>query len=78
MWFRANGSLSDYFSLGRGTYQGCPLYSALFGLALEPLAILIWADPGVRGIRVRKIETFSLYSDDALLYLADASSLHFT
>lgn len=60
---------------GTTTHQGCPLSPALFALALEPLAILLRADPTVRGIRVGTIEEkISLYSDDSLLYLADASS----
>lgn len=42
---------------------------------MEPLAILLRADPGVRGLQVGPIEEkLSLYADDALLYLADASS----
>lgn len=47
-------------------------------LAIEPLAALIGSDSEVRGIRVGLIEEkISLYADDALLYLAHAStSLH--
>lgn len=44
-------------------------------LALEPLAILIRADREVRGILVGPIEEkLSLYADNALIYLADASA----
>lgn len=44
-------------------------------LAIKPLAVLIRADREVRGIKVGTIEEkFSLYVDDALLYLADTSA----
>lgn len=65
-----NTCLSDSFPLNRGTRQGCPL-----SLAIEPLAALIRANREVRGIQVGSIEEkISLYADDALLYLAEAST----
>lgn len=70
-----NDSLSESFSLGCGTRQGCPLSPGLFALALEPLTILISAERGVKDIVVGPIEEkFSLDVDDALPYLVDASS----
>lgn len=61
--------------MGRGTCQSCPLSPALFTLALEPLAILLRADPGLKGIVFGTIEEkLSLYTDDSLLIHADASS----
>lgn len=66
------------FYLGRsrwGEVQGCPLSPALFALALEPLATLLRADKSVRGLQVGPlVEKLSLYADDSLLYLADASA----
>lgn len=67
-------ALSNAFPLGRGTRQGCPLSPGLFALVVEPLAIALRAETGVRGIVVGEIEEkVSLYADDTLLYLADAS-----
>lgn len=68
-------TLSELFSLGRGTRQGCPLSPALFALALETLAILLRSDARVQGKRVSPLkEKLSLYANDSLLYLAGASS----
>lgn len=70
-----NRTLSAPFSLGRGTWQGCPLSPALFALTLEPLAAHIRRDPETKGIKVGPLEEkLSLYTDDSLLYLADASA----
>lgn len=62
-----NGTLSETSPLGRGTHQGCPLSPGLFAIALR-------AETGVKGIAVGAIEEkVSLYADDTLLYLVDAS-----
>lgn len=72
---RTNGVLSPSFFLGRGTRQGCPLSPGLFALTLEPLAILLRSSPTVRGIEIGPLtEKLSLYADDTLLYLPDAST----
>lgn len=68
-----NDSLSASFPLQRGTRQGCLLSPSLFALALELLAILVRKSTPVKGLRVGPLEEkFSLYADDALLYLQDA------
>lgn len=68
---RTNNNYSDYFPLGRGTRQGCPLSPLLFAIAVEPLAIALRtsAFPGImRGGVEQKV---SLYADDLLLYVSD-------
>lgn len=71
---RTGGTLSEPFLLERGTRQGCPLCPALFALALEPLTAHIRSDRAIKGIKVGPLEEkLSLYADDSLLYLADAS-----
>lgn len=67
-----NGAISEYFSLTRGTRQGCPLSPLLFALAIEPLAIAIKQITIIRGFeRGGKEDKISLYADNALLFLGD-------
>lgn len=62
---RANGILSAPFPLHRDTRQGCPLYPALFALAIESLTVQGLFFPPL-------FVKVSLYTDDILLYLRDA------
>lgn len=71
---RTNSTLSSPFNLHKGTRQGCPLSPGLFALAIQPLAILIRSSMATKGIEVGPLrKQISLYADDALLYLPDAS-----
>lgn len=44
--------ISQSFTLGRGSRQGCPLSLSLFALAIEPLAIAIHNSSLIRGLLV--------------------------
>ena len=69
---RTNGTISKYFSLQRGTRQGCPLSPLLFDIAIEPLAVSLRNREGFTGIvRGGVTHKLSLYADDLLLYCSD-------
>lgn len=70
-----NGQQSQYFSLARGTRQGCPLSPLLFAVVIEPLAIAIRQADNFRGIEWGgSHHKLSLYADDLLLYVSDPKS----
>lgn len=65
-------SVSEQFSVGRGTRHGCPLSLAMFALAIEPIAIALRASTEVKALEVGGIrECMSLYADHMLLFLED-------
>lgn len=69
---RTNSNLSAYFSLLRGTRQGCPLSPLLFAIAVEPLAVMLRGEVSIKGIWRSGLEhRISLYADDILLFLSD-------
>ena len=69
---RTNNNLSTYFPLKRGNRQGCPLSPLLFAVAIEPLAIALRGEIGIKGIsRHNLVHKVSLYADDMLLYMSD-------
>lgn len=56
---------SVYFSLHRGTRQGCPLSSLLFAITIEPLSIALRSHPQILGIlRGEAEQKVALYTDD--------------
>ena len=67
-----NGQQSEYFPLGRGTRQGCPLSPLLFAIAIEPLAIALRQSVEFSGIvRHGLTHKLSLYADDLLIYTSN-------
>ena len=65
-----NGWSSDFFKLGRGVRQGCPLSPYLFILCVEVLADVIRKNCDIKGITVNGSEVIiSQYADDTALIL---------
>ena len=74
-----NGWSSDFFQLGRGVRQGCPLLPYLFILCVEILASAVRNNDGIKGIRISETECkISQYADDTTLILdgTDISTKH--
>lgn len=70
-----NKICSQYFSLSRGTRQGCPLSPLLFILAIEPLSSVLRTSQYISGIKRMSVEyKVSLYADDLLLYITNPLS----
>ena len=68
-----NGSVTDWFKIGRGCRQGDPLSPYLFLLCAEILAILVREEESIRGITIKdKMYTLSQYADDTT-FLLDGS-----
>uniref|UniRef100_A0A3B4C811 Reverse transcriptase domain-containing protein n=1 Tax=Pygocentrus nattereri TaxID=42514 RepID=A0A3B4C811_PYGNA len=72
---QTNNNISPYFALSRGTRQGSPLSPLLFAIVIEPLAIALRTNKDIKGIaRAEGEHKVSLYADDMILYLSDAST----
>lgn len=70
--------VSDFFTIGRGTRQGCPLSPFIFALMMEPSARTLRQFGEVGGEQVGMIkECVALYADDLLLFLRDLLELPF-
>ena len=65
-----NGWANNFFKLGRGVRQGCPLSPYLFILSVEILADAIRQKKEIRGITLKGKEIkLSQYTDDTTLIL---------
>ena len=60
-----HGWSSDFFQLGIGVRQGCPLSPCLFLLCVEILASVVRNNNGIKGIRISETECkINQYADD--------------
>ena len=73
-----NGYASIAFDLSRGVRQGCPLSMPLYSLYIEPLAIQIRKEPGIKGIPTigGNAHVTLQYADDITLLLSQNTNLH--
>ncbi len=73
-----NGWQSDFFSLSRGVYQGCPLSLYLFILCAKILSNAVRRDENIKGIKIgdSEIKIIKYADDTTLLMYADANSLN--
>lgn len=72
---RIGGYISAPFDVERGTRQGCPLSPLIFAMTMEPLAIRLRREGAAWSIPLADtVHCVSLYADDLLLYIRDATS----
>ena len=71
-----NGHASEFFLLGKGVRQGCPLSGLLFVLGIELLARALQMNPTIRGIQVGHNELKTTqYADDTTVFVRDLDSV---
>ncbi|MES9884827.1 MAG: reverse transcriptase domain-containing protein, partial [Sedimenticola sp.] len=64
-----NGHLSDFFTIGRGVRQGCPLSPYLFIIAIEILSKAIQNDNDIQGVNIHNhIIKNTMFADDATFF----------
>ena len=73
-----NGMSTGYFKVNRGVWQGNPLSSILFVVAMEVLLINIREDHNIDGIQIdhNNCIKLSCYADDLTCFVKDANSAH--
>ena len=72
-----NGHASEFFLLGRGVRQGCPLSGLLFVIEIELFARALKKDPSIKGINVGQKEIkITQYADDTTVLVRDCESVH--
>lgn len=57
---KVNRILTDSFKLGRSVRQGYPLSALLYAISVEPLALQIKKEGGVKGIKLPSGSTYSI------------------
>ena len=58
------------FPIRSGVKQGCPVSPLLINMVLEILAVAIWQDKGIEGIKIGKEEPkLSFFAGDMVVYL---------
>ena len=73
-----NGHMSEYFKLGRGVRQGCPLSPYLFIIAAEILAMSIRQNDEIKGLIIGETELkIKQFADDSqMLSVYDKNSIN--
>ena len=67
-----SGYISNYFTLTRGIWQGCPISALLFIFVAEILAVNIRSGTLIKGINVNNVYRVA---DDTTLFLSNLQSL---